>query len=313
MAKYIPFTDDELYRAHHYDIKTYLESIGETVLKSGTEYMWEKHDSVKIRGHVWYRHSTGDKGTAVNFLTNFFGFTFQEAVITLLNGNYKATKNTKAIDYADSSTVKHKIQKIISPPKNNNNKRLYAYLCKHRGIDYKIVRYFVERKLIYEDKNNHNIVFIGKDKAGNIQYIGLKGTLTDKPYKSEYSGNNPKYSFKHISSSDTLYVFEAVIDLFSYINLFLLSKDNESWKKENYIALGGLKYLPLQKLLNSYPHIKKVVICTDNDMHNSDGINYGQIFAQKCKEKLSSFYDVKIEVPKLKDWNEDLIETKGCL
>lgn len=43
MSKFIPFTDEELYQAHHKDIKEYLESIGEKVLHSGTEYMWEKH------------------------------------------------------------------------------------------------------------------------------------------------------------------------------------------------------------------------------------------------------------------------------
>lgn len=48
MSKFIPFTDEELYQAHHKDIKEYLESIGEKVLHSGTEYMWEAHDSVKI-------------------------------------------------------------------------------------------------------------------------------------------------------------------------------------------------------------------------------------------------------------------------
>lgn len=47
MSKFIPFTDEELYQAHHKDIKEYLESIGEKVLHSGTEYMWETHDSVK--------------------------------------------------------------------------------------------------------------------------------------------------------------------------------------------------------------------------------------------------------------------------
>ena len=47
MSKFIPFTDEELYQAHHKDIKEYLESIGEKVLHSGTEYMWEAHDSVK--------------------------------------------------------------------------------------------------------------------------------------------------------------------------------------------------------------------------------------------------------------------------
>lgn len=108
MSKFIPFTDEELYQAHHKDIKEYLESIGEKVLHSGTEYMWEAHDSVKIRGHIWYRHSTGESGTAVNFLMTFFDFSFQEAVITLLDGNYKATSNSKPVDFINKPDIYHK-------------------------------------------------------------------------------------------------------------------------------------------------------------------------------------------------------------
>lgn len=308
MAKFIPFTNDELYKAHHYDIKSYLESIGETVLRSGNEYMWAKHDSVKIKGHVWYRFSTQESGTAVTFLTTFFGFTFQEAVITLLNGNYSATRNTKPIDFAeDTPTVKRKTHKIILPPKNENNKRLYAYLCKHRLIDYRIVKHFVDSKLMYEDKNNHNIVIIGKDKLGEIRYLGFKGTLTDKPFKGEYTDGSKKYSFKHIGKSDTLYVFEAFIDMLSFIELNLLNYD---WKSQNYIALGGLKYLPLRQILDSYQHIKNIVICTDNDYNSSDGVNHGQEFALKCRKQLST-YNVIINTPDLKDWNEILIKKKG--
>lgn len=164
MSKFIPFTEDELYRAHHKDIKEYLESIGEKVLRSGTEYMWAAHDSVKFRGHVWYRHSTGDKGTAVNFLMEFFGFSFQDAVITLLDGNYKATKKTRPMDFANEKSIIHKKDKVILPQRNQDNKRLYAYLCKARCVNINVVYYFIKKQLIYEDKNNHNIVFIGKDK-----------------------------------------------------------------------------------------------------------------------------------------------------
>lgn len=305
MSKYIPFTDEELYKAHHSSIKDYLESVGETVLRSGTEYMWEKHDSVKFRGHVWYRHSTGDKGTAVNFLMEFFNFSFQDAVITLLNGNYIASSKSRPEDIAkmDLPVVHHKKCNIILPQRNSNNKRLYAYLCRTRHIRYEIVEYFVRKNLIYEDKDNHNIVFIAKNKRGTVKYAGLKGTMNNIPFCRELNNCDKKYSFKHIGTSDTLYVFEAFIDLFSYIDLFLL---DTNWKSENYIALGGLKYQPLRQVLDDYPHIKNIVVATDNDLNSSDGINHGQVFAQKVKKLLSDTYNIKIDVPTQKDWNEML-------
>lgn len=307
--KFIPFTDEELYQAAHKDIKQYLESVGEKVLHSGTEYMWAAHDSVKFRGHVWYQHSTGAKGTAVNFLMEFFGFSFQDAVITLLNGKYTATRNTRPEDLCgrQHDEKKHKNHKVIVPPKNFDNKRLYAYLCTARCIDSEVVKYFTLKRLIYEDKYNHNIVFIGKDKKGIIRYAGLKGTLTNKPFKGEITGSNKKYCFRHIGVSDTLYVFEAFIDLFSYITLFHLGC---KWHSFNYIALSGLYIDVLKNFLSDYPHIKNIIICTDNDYNSSDGINHGQEFAKKVKSQLSSDFDVTIHTPTLKDWNEVLVKRK---
>lgn len=309
MSRFIPFTEEELYQAAHKDIKQYLESIGEKVLHSGTEYMWERHDSVKIRGHVWYQHSTGAKGTAINFLMEFFRFSFQDAVITLLDGNYIATRNTRPIDMTGKQPdeKRHKQHKVILPPKNTDNKRLYAYLCSSRGINADVVSYFVQKRLIYEDKDNHNIVFIGKDKNGIIKYAGLKGTLTDKSFRREINGSNKSYCFKHIGTSDTLYVFEAFIDLFSYITLF---HTNYDWHNFNYIALGGLNSEGLKKILADYTHIKELVICTDNDYNSPDGINHGQEFAKKIKTQFKQKYRIMINTPKLKDWNEVLINRK---
>lgn len=303
MSKFIPFTDEELYQAHHKDIKEYLESIGEKVLHSGTEYMWEAHDSVKIRDHIWYRHSTGESGTAVNFLMTFFDFSFQEAVITLLDGNYKATSNSKPVDFINEPDIYHKKDRVVLPQKNTNNKRLYAYLCNSRCIDYSVVRYFVKKGFIYEDKSNHNIVFLGKDKKGIVRYAGLKGTLTVKSFKGEITGSNKIYCFKHIGLSDVLFVFEAFIDLFSFITLYQL---DENWHTYNYIALGGLNLEALKKCVEDYPHIKKIYICTDNDINSSDGKNHGQDFAKKAQKLFQVKYKTEIITPNLKDWNEIL-------
>ena len=305
MSKYIPFTSDELYRAHHADIKSVLESLGEEVRPSGSQYEWVRHDSVKFRGFVWYRFNPADQnsGTAVTFLQEFFGYSFQDAVIYLLNGNYQADRNTTPMDYADLPNKRYKSEKIVLPPKNSNNDRLFGYLCNFRGIQYSTVKYFVDKKLIYESADRHNIVCIGYDKKGVVKFLYQEGTLSFNRFKNEYKARNKQYGFKHIGSSDVLYVFESFIDMFSYIDLFLLDKN---WKTYNYLAMGGLKYERLKHLLESYQHIKKVVICTDNDTNSSDRINHGQRFAMQAQISLHGCYDVTIHTPKRKDFNEDL-------
>lgn len=306
MPKFKHFTPEELYQAKHASIKDFLEGIGEKVLKSGTEYMWEKHDSVKIRGHVFYRHSTGQKGDAIEFLTEFFDFNFQDAVITLLNGKYMATRNTTALEAAAVPAPYHpKSKKIILPQPNENNNRLYGYLCGYRKIDSSVVSYFIARKLIYEEREHHNIVYVGKDKTKAIRYAALKGTSSYKPFKLELYGSNKMYCFRHIGSSDVLYLFEAFVDLLSYITLYHL---NIPWHTHNYLALGGLYTDILLRFLKDYPHIKRIVICTDNDFNSSDGINHGQQYAYKIKDYLCNQYNVRIDTPYLKDWNEILMK-----
>lgn len=71
LSSFVKFTEEEIYQAAHKSIKEFLEAHGEKVRSSGTEWLWDKHDSVKFRGHVWYRHSTNEGGTAIDFLCYF--------------------------------------------------------------------------------------------------------------------------------------------------------------------------------------------------------------------------------------------------
>lgn len=45
------------------------------------------------------------------------------------------------------------------PPKNENYRRMYAYLIKTRGLSQEVVSDFVHRRLINEDSVHHNIVY----------------------------------------------------------------------------------------------------------------------------------------------------------
>ena len=48
---------------------------------------------------------------------------------------------------------------MILPEKNDTYKHLFAYLIKARNIDKDIVAEFVDKKMIYEDRNK-NCVFV---------------------------------------------------------------------------------------------------------------------------------------------------------
>ena len=51
------YTEEQIARANHTDLVSFLNEQGEQLVKSGREYRWKKHDSVTVSGNRWYRHS----------------------------------------------------------------------------------------------------------------------------------------------------------------------------------------------------------------------------------------------------------------
>lgn len=62
-------------------------------------------------------------------------------------------------------------------------------------------------------------VFVGVDAKGVPRHAHKRGTFTQgQPYKGNVGGSSPGYSFHYIGQSDRVYVFEALIDLLSFIS-----------------------------------------------------------------------------------------------
>lgn len=112
---------------------------------------------------------------------------------------------------------------FILPEVNDTMRRVFAYLIKYRFIDRNILTEFAKAKLIYEDKAYHNAVFLGIDENGVPRHAHKKSTLTiGDSFRGNVEGSNPAYSFHYISKNPhphTLFVFEAPIDMLSYISL----------------------------------------------------------------------------------------------
>lgn len=249
MSRYVEFSEEEISRAAHTEIKSILESKGEKVLRSGSEWMWEANQSVKFRGHVFYDHATGDKGTAIDFLCTFYRMRFPEAVQTLLGKDYNGIELLR-----DTSPPPDR-KPFHLPQKSRNMQRIYAYLMQERKIDQDIISFFVHNRSLYESCKTHNAVFVGYDGTGKAMAAHEKGTLSDRPYRRDVPGSSKDYFFNYYGGSEWLFIFEAPIDLMSYI---CLHKDN-NWKKHSYIALGGLSDRALARFLSEHPNIKQLV------------------------------------------------------
>ena len=96
----------------------------------------------------------------MTFLKEFYGMNYPQAVITLLNEDL-------AILDPPIDTPREKVKKPFElPPANKDNRRVFAYLLKHRHLDREVLTTFVRLGLVYEDQKYHNAVFVGMDKDG---------------------------------------------------------------------------------------------------------------------------------------------------
>ena len=79
------YNQDQIDRANQADLVSFLQGQGEQLTRAGQEYRWKRHDSLTIRGNKWYRHSQSKGGAPIDFVMEFFGKSFTEAV-ELLTG-----------------------------------------------------------------------------------------------------------------------------------------------------------------------------------------------------------------------------------
>ena len=81
------YTQEQIDRANQADLVSFLQSQGEQLTRAGQEYRWKRHDSLTIRGNKWYRHSQSKGGAPIDFVMEFFGKSFTEAVAQCCQGD----------------------------------------------------------------------------------------------------------------------------------------------------------------------------------------------------------------------------------
>ena len=294
MAKYIHFTEEQKQQAASVDLERFLLCRGEKLITSGREKRLARDHSVTVRGNEWYDHAEERGGHAVSFVQKFYGLSYPDAVSLLLGG---AAGNAFP---AASEKEQEEPKPFELPPANSDMRRVYAYLVKRRGIDRDIVTAFARAKLLYEDAEYHNAVFVGTDADGVARHAHKRSTNSEgKAFRLNVEGSNPKHSFHHIGTDGRLYVFEAPIDLLSYITL-----NPGNWQEHSYVACCGTSSHPVLELVAQHPEIKAVYLCLDNDEAGHT--------ACKRMEALLEMVGVQTMqlIPFGKDWNDDLLAVR---
>lgn len=293
---YIPFTPEQKRRANSVDLVDFLQRQGEVLTRSGREWRWQRHDSVTVRGNRWFRHSRKEGGQAIDFVQQFYGLSFPEAVTWLLGGESGVEWNQ--LDKSAPSGRKP----FELPAAHSDMRRVFAYLIKQRCLDRDVIAHFAREKLLYEDAEHHNAVFVGLDEAGNPRHAHKRGTSSlGARYRGNVAGSDPRYSFHHIGKSDCVFVFEGPIDLLSFITLHL-----QEWQQGSYVALDGVGEQALLHQLSVHPQLQQVVLCLD---HDSAGIEAAGRIKELLQER--GYSQVSVCLPEYKDWNECLKAIQG--
>ena len=279
------YTEEQIARANQTDLVSFLNEQGEQLVKSGREYRWKKHDSVTVSGNRWYRHSQNKGGYPVDFVMEFYHATFPEAVKMLIDEEGEGRQKSCLAPSPDFRLSE----------KSETNETVIKYLTEIRRLEKDLVEEWIAGGNIYEEKKHHNVVFVGRDADGIPRYAHCGGTGGIK-YRGDVAGSDKSYGFCHRGEDNQLFVFEAAIDLLSFIQLF--PKD---WKKRSYLSLGGVSSVALMTFLSERPQITSVFLCLDND-------HAGNEASEKLAIEIPDGYSVIRLKPSRKDWNEILCD-----
>ena len=274
----------------------YLISNGYNLKKVGTnEYTLKEHDSMRINPlkNQFFWNSRNVGGSTIQFLQYYEGKSFVEAV-KILSGEKASTTITNRPKYIPKIEEKGE---LVLPEKNEDNKRAIAYLTKTRKLNFEIVNSLIKNGNIYESKDKHNIVFLGRDNENNIKYAMQRSTLTQNTYKGDCENSDKNFGFRINSQNncDKVCVFESAIDLITHATISKhLGKD---WKNINRVSLGCLSFKAMDNFLKDNNHIKEINLFLDNDEAGEDNVNK---FYNEYKDK----YKINIIKVKNKDLNQ---------
>lgn len=301
---YIPFTEEQKQTANSVELADYLRMRGEKLERAGREYKLiysdssGRHDSITMSGSTWFDHKNQIGGGAIKFMQYFYGMNFVDAVQSLLG--YTVEPQQHSPPYNGEKAEKKKEFKL--PEANSDMHRVYAYLIKQRYIAPEIITHFAKAHTLYEDREHHNVVFVGTDDSGIPRQASKRSTCTyGNTFRITVEGSDTRYSFAHFGKSDSIYIFEAPIDMLSFITLF-----PDNWQDHSYIALNGVYENPLIRALETHNDLQKIYICTDNDEGGIDGY-------ERLRDILygKGYSEINRCVPDYKDWNEQLKALKG--
>jgi hypothetical protein len=303
-------TEEQIAQAKAVDLLDYLQRYDPQMLKREGEnrYTLRDHDSFVISNKKWCWFSRGfgcNTGTALNYLIKVRDYSFVDAVLALAGDMpYQSSRPppmTRGLAMCETSDRLEK-KPFTIPPRNHDNKRVIAYL-QSRGIDKDLIMDCINRGVLYESAQYHNVVFLGKNEEGKVRFGCMRSTTGT--FRRDVDGSDKRFGFLQPpieSLSRNIACFEAAIDALSHQTL--CRKGIEEWDGWR-LALSGGSLLALIYFLEHHPNVNNVFVCTDVDAAGQKVAD--KITALPTTDAVFKRVSVK-QYPPLygKDWNDAL-------
>mgnify|MGYP001071621796 CR=1 FL=1 len=291
-------TDEQKERANFVNLPQFLMSHGFDLKKVGKEYVGKEHDSLHIKDNgpgergQWFRFSENKGGDNIGLLREYMDMSFLDAVEALTGEHVDRT-------YTPSRTYKSKpVQQTareLSLAEADNCRRVFAYLCKTRRLDYDMLSALVKKGTISQEEKTGNVLFKYYDDQGKIIGAEKVGTSTEQKFKGIAKGSAGGHGFEVVhGTGEKAFFFESAIDMLSYLQMHNKKLDNC-----RLVSMMGVKpNIVLDTMLRHNIAPENVFLCSDND-------TVGNEFARRLQEQYPDMKRI-VTPDTYKDWNDML-------
>lgn len=291
-------------------IEVFAEELGMQLVRKGRYFAVKGHEnSLRIdpqKRRFWLNskpgggRSIGSGGDVIDFAKEFAGMNTHEAFTYFTGRVFNGTKqgpvrNGKMSEKQEEGQEQKK--KLQLPQRDNNMRRVFAYLTKSRKIEKEVVQYFVDERMLYQDMHG-NCVFVGYDERKVPVYGFYRGTHTERRFLGDCKGSDYEYGYYICNQSPNLIIAESVIDGMSIMSI--LYKQKKNFKAYDFCFLcGTCKYESVVK--HAEHNSEKIYLAVDND-------KAGKTSIEKMKEMFAAcgkHMEIHVWLPEEGlDWNE---------
>lgn len=190
----MPFTEEQMRQIYNTNIIDFAVRNGFEIEKSDKATVHVKHNGglyLFKHGRGYYSFTEERGGDIVEFAMNYLGLKKREAMEQILG--CRAYERTA---HVVSPQEKAERGTMVLPPRDTDDRRVFAYLTKTRKIDPEIVQTMMKQAKVYQSRQEiggkvrRNCAFVGYDSKGTPRYCALRGPSAGSSFRQDMENSD---------------------------------------------------------------------------------------------------------------------------